>query len=267
MARSRLIPWTIAAASLAGLVATSLLMAQRVAEFHEASPRQVYAFSAVDERSFMYSGRPVTLTPDTADPAAPHLVIDYGGDVLRLPVAIPNPYELPGLKSYEDWLRVLRFVPASGMDTAQFQRSLDQGVDRLAIVTRTPVQGVDARTWGSVWKKNWVFDFYELRPEGGFAHQRLKYPTTRGIAKPKEGELRENTWEFQAALKLMPQAGGVGPTHNFYGDALEAADWTLPAAAFCGLAACFAIAFAAAPARRALGPTPRQVPRRTPRRV
>ncbi len=100
---------------------------------------------------------------------------------------------------------------------------------------------------------NWVFDFYELKPEGGFpSHEQLRYPTKSGTSKPVEGELHENTWEFQAALLLMPKGGvDVGPTHNFYGDALAAASWTLPLSAFSGLVAVLSFTFAVAANRRA----------------
>jgi hypothetical protein len=98
---------------------------------------------------------------------------------------------------------------------------------------------------------NWAFDFYELMPQGGFYHEHLRYPTKTGAKKPVEGELHENTWEFQAALLLIPKGGAnIGPTRNFYGDALAAANWTLPAAAFSGLTAMLAVAFALAPRRK-----------------
>jgi hypothetical protein len=251
MERSRKIAWITAAASLAVLAGSALLMAQRVARFHHDNPRQIFAFQPIDAREFAYAGRPVAITDDKSDPDHLKLNISYGEDRLELPVSIPSKYELPGLKSHEDWLRVMRFSPHSGLTTEEFQTQLDSGKDRLAIVTRTPVQGVDPRTWGTVWKNNWVFDFYELKPQGGFEHERLNYPTKTGTAKPKEGELRENTWEFQAALLLMPRGGtDVGPTHNFYGDALAAASWTLPLAAFSGLVGVLALAFAVAPRRR-----------------
>ena len=252
MDSSRKKAWIIAAISLTVLVGASLLMTRRVARFHEEHPRHVYAFQPIDMREFKFGGKPVILTDDQSDAAHPKLVVTYADDSLTLDAVNRSRWDLPDLKSHEDWLKILRFAPRSGMTTAEFTQNLEKGTDRLVIVTRKQVEGVNPETWGKVWKKNWVFDFYELMPEGGFMHQTLAYPTTRGIAVPKEGELRENTWEFQAALQLMPQAGGVGPTHNFYGDALAAASWTLPLAAFSGLVAAVAIAFGFAPPRRHL---------------
>lgn len=253
MERSRLIAAAFAVGGLIGLGFSTGLMVKRVRAFHEANPRTVYAFQPVDSRTFTFAGRDVSLVDDKANPDGPKLLVTYGGDSLLLDVAIPGRYELPGLKSHEDWMKVLRFLPRTGLDEAQFAAALNSGKDRLAIVTRTPPKGVDPASWGSVWKTAWVFDFYELMPQGGFFHKTLNYPTKthgRSMEKPKEGELQENTWEFQAALQLMPQAGQVGPTHNFYGDALAAAGIALPGAAFSGLAAALGVAFVFAPRRR-----------------
>jgi hypothetical protein len=251
MERGRTIAWTTATASLAVLAVSVTLMVRRVERFHREHPRQVFAFQPLDEREFKFAGKPVTITDDKSDAEHPKVLVTYGEDKLEIPVSVPPKYELPGLKSHEDWMRVVRFGAASGLTPEQFQASLLEGKDRLAIVTRTPAPGVDPRTWGVAWRTNWVFDFYELMPEGGFFHERLRYPTKSGASKPVEGELHENTWEFQAALLLIPKEGAdIGPTRNFYGDALAAANWTLPAAAFSGLTAILGLAFALAPRRR-----------------
>jgi hypothetical protein len=250
MERSRAIAWTIALSGLAVLAASTVVMVQRVRRFHEENPRLIFAFQPVDARRFSFAGRDITLKDDKSDPERPKLIVHYGELELPLDVTIPSRYDLPGLKSHENWLRVLRFAPRSGMTEEEFQAQIDAGKDRLAIVTRTPPAGVDPATWGSVWKKNWVFDFYEFKPDGSIEHQTLRYPTARGLKKPKEGELHENTWEHQAALQLMPNAGQTGPTRNFYGDALAAAGITLPLAAFSGLMAAFGLAFALAPRKR-----------------
>jgi len=253
----------LAAVGILGLAVSGTLMARRVGAFHAASPRVVYAFQPVDERAFTYAGRPVTIEDEPAPPPSadgvasgspsPYLIVRYGDETLRLRVLIPRRHELPGLKTHEDWMRLLRFAPITGMDMAEFERRLGAGelADRLVIATRAGPAGVDPATWGSVWKRDWVFDFYEFRPDGGFErHERLKYPTTRGVRAPKPGELHENTWQFQAALQLMPQAGSIGPTHNFFGNALAEAGWTLPVAAFSGLLGTVGLAFACAPRRR-----------------
>lgn len=254
--------WGLMAALCFGvMLASGRLMARRIASFHEANKRELYAFRVINNREFSFKGRLVRFEDDRTDPLQPVLVVHYGDAIDRIPISIPpepdSPrWKLPDMLVHEDWLRVLLMAPREGMTYTEWQRKLDTDEleTRLILATRVPRPGSDPETWGSVWKKDWVFDFYELMPDGTFLqHERLKYPTTRGVEEPKAGELRENTWQFQAALQTMPQAGKIGPTHNFFGDAIEAAGWTLPAAAFSGLGGTVASVFAFAPRRRSVG--------------
>ncbi|GJQ29943.1 MAG: hypothetical protein HBSAPP03_18270 [Phycisphaerae bacterium] len=255
MDRSRLLAAGLALLSGAACVYFGLGIARTIGEFHKNHPREIYAFKTIGEPAFTFGGIPVTLTNDLAIPDQPYLVVKYGEDDLRLRVTVPGDYRLPKLIPHNDWMRVLAFAPAVNKTEREFLDDLTRNNDyRLVIVTRTPRPGVDPKTFGAAWQRDWSFDFHEFvrgheGRGGGFTHERLEYPTTSGNKPPKPGELRENTWQFQAALQLMPKAGGVGPTHNFYGDALAAAGWRLPAAAFSGAIGTFAIAFAFAPRR------------------
>ncbi|MDX2131687.1 MAG: hypothetical protein SFY69_06525 [Planctomycetota bacterium] len=253
MERSRLIALVLAATSGVAAVACAVGVARAVADFHKRNPREVFAFKKIEKREFTFSGRPVSLTDDRSNPDQAYLVVTYGDTQERLRVTVPGDWRLPDLLPHKDWLRVLVFAPASGLSTEAFLDEFDRVPDnyRLVIVTRTPRAGVDPETWGAAWKRDWVFDFYEFDRGGGFVRERLNYPKRGGIREPRPGELRENTWQFQAALQLMPQAGGVGPTRNFFGDALSAAGWLLPGAAFAGAIFTFSTAFVFAPRRRA----------------
>lgn len=257
MDRARLIPASIAIASIAASIACGLGIAHRIADFHRDHPRQIFAFKQVDEPAFSFHGTPVTLADDLTIPDQPYLIVRYGDDDLRLRVTVPGDYRLPKLLPHADWMRLMAFAPAINKTERQFLDDLTSNKDyRLVLVTKTPRAGVDPKTFGAAWQRDWSFDFYEFKRGerdgvgAGFEHQRLEYPTRSGNKPPREGELRENTWQFQAALQLMPKAGGVGPTHNFFGDALSAAGWYLPAAAFTGAIGAFATAFAFAPRRR-----------------
>jgi hypothetical protein len=238
-------------AVLTGLICLGFCveMMRRVARFHDEVPRQIFAFQRVILQSFSFAGRDVVLEDDLSNPEQPFVVVRYGSDELRLRVTIPGNPVLPPEVRHADWMRVMRFIPAAGMTVEEAKRKIDTGEipDRLVIVTRTPRAGVDPQTWGSVWKRDWEFDFYEFLPEGGFRRERLSYPTARGARQPRPGELQENTWQLQAALHLMPQAGAIGPTRNFSQDGLSAAGWTLPLAAFSGLVCAIAIAFSLRP--------------------
>lgn len=249
-------------ASLSG--AASLLLvfgiARRVSGFNRDHPPQIFAFKEITEPEFTFNARPVTIADDRSQPEHPHVVIAFDSAELRLRVPQPVDYRLPKLVPHRDWMRVLAFVPASGEVQRAYLDNLASHPDayRLVVVTRTSRAGVDPKTWGAAWQRDWVFDFHEFQREGGFTQERLRYPTRGGMKRPKEGELRENTWQFQAALQMMPKAGGVGPTHNFFGNALSAAGWMLPAAAFSGAICTFATAFAAGPHRRR--PSPASTP-------
>lgn len=248
--RKRLL--ALAVVCVIATVVIAALMVKRIGEFYREHPPQTYVFMPVDGREFTFAGRPVSLVDADVGTDKESLIVTYGDTVEKLRVTIPGNHKLPGLAPHSDWLRVLRFAKFEGPDIQTLQAKMEAGevADRLAIVTRTPAAGADPNTWGAAWKQDWVFDFYEFKPAGGFEHERLKYPTVSGVRKPIEGELHENTWEFQAALQLMPTTPGVAPAHNFYGDALSAVTWLLPAGAFTGVVGTFALAFALAPAKR-----------------
>ena len=56
----------------------------------------------------------------------------------------------------------------------------------------------------------------------------MKYPYSKRWQDANPDELKENTWEMQAALLLMPK--GLGPSYKPQNDALSSVGWTLPAA-------------------------------------
>lgn len=225
-----------AAALALGIVSIALLafsawrMALRVSAFHEESPRRIFAFQVVETPSFAYAGRPVRLSDDEDEKGVWRLRVAYGDDELKLRVTIPGNRELPGLLPHNEWMRVLRFVPVERERIETVLRRMEAGevADRLVLVTRTPPPGAPSG-WSDVWRKGWVFDFHEFRPEGGFNSFRLKYPQTRRREPAREDELRENTWELQAALHLIPK--GFEPSYKPMNDALTSVGWTLPAAA------------------------------------
>lgn len=229
-ARRVKLAWALAILSVVLLLISGWFMAQRIADFHSEHRRNIFLFKEVDDRSFTFANRKVTLTDETDKAGVDHVNIAYGDENLRLRVTIPGMKELPGLRPHMDWLRVVRFLPMNSGDAVESVKASFNGenVDRLVIVTRTPPPGADPKTWGSVWRKDWVFDFYEFNPAGGFARERLNYPTTRRSEPEKAGELAENTWQMQAALLLMPK--GMGPNYKPKNDALSAVGWTLPAA-------------------------------------
>lgn len=247
MKSRRTTAWTLGLASLATFVLAVTLMAGRLQDFNKTSHRTLWAFQEVDERRFSFAGRDVTLT-DADDADGWKLVVKYGDDSLRLRVTIPGDRRLPGLIPHRDWMRVLRFAEQTNIAQDVLAKQLDAGDkrDHLVIVCRVPRPGADPETWGKVWRKDTVFEFYEFKPEGGFEHQRLVYPTSKQNQPYTEGELREDTWQMQAALRVVP--AGMGPKAKYRLATMHALGWTWPLA-FLGVVGMFAAVFIAAKPR------------------
>ena len=252
MSSHRTFPALIALLSGACALGTGYMMATRVGSFNKTSTRAVYAFDNRLDTSFTFAERPVTLTTDRSDPNNIMLIVKYGEDQLRLRATIPGNEHLPGLTQHEDWMRLTRFGIMSGRTMEKFKADLGVAADlpeRLAIITKTPRPGSDPQSWGQVWIKDWSFEFHEFLPQGGFKTERFHYPTHRRGEKPKAGDLIDNSWQFQAALMLMPQQARERLMGRYENDAMHALGWMLPFAAFAGAICVFAIGFAAAPAR------------------
>lgn len=263
------------------LVFSATTMARRVAAFHRDNKRAIYAFKPVTTHTFEYAGRPVTISDEDDPNGIWNLKVAYGPDELKLRVTIPGDRRLPGLLPHEDWLRVLRFAEATGNSLDELRAKMESGEvpDRLVIVTRTPPAGSDPGSWGELNRKAWKFDFYEFKPDGGFDHERKSFPVTkrynpfakRAAPAPNSppatepqtdsqsddeppivngrptDQLQENTWQFQAALMVMPPARGPNP--QFKNDGLHAMGWTLPATSLSMLVMIGSLMVAMAPRR------------------
>jgi hypothetical protein len=254
MIRSRRVAGFVTAASLAVLLVSVGVMARRIDWYQKTQAAPLFSFAPVGSRAFEFAGRAVTITdePMAEGAGGEGVVVRYGDDVLALPATVaPESPQLPGLARHRDWMQVLRFAERGRLSYEEFKAEVAAGRirDRLAVVVRVPpVDDSGGRPGaGEVFRKEWVFDLYELKPEGGFAHERLGFPQKR---EPREGELVEGTWEFYAAMMVVPSLGRPSP--RFSADALPALGWTLPGAAFSGLALTWAFASLVAP-RRAEG--------------
>lgn len=239
--------------SLIVLVLSIIAMAQRVNDAVSGKRRAV--FQPVRETDFTFASRDVTLefVPDQGEGPG-QILVTYGDEQLPIRVTIspePAKAQLPLPRAHDDWFQVLRFTEGTGEELAQIDRSLSVGdiTDRLVIVTRIPPPGTDARTYGRIWRKEWKFAFYELMPDGTIRREQLGFPTSRRYRAPNPNELVEGTWQFGAALMVMPK--GTTPSPRFTDDGLRAMGWTRPAAvlAFCGLTFSI-ILFASAGVRR-----------------
>lgn len=274
--RPRPIPLAVAAVSLVLLVISTTMLAQRVRAYNASAVQSLFAYIEVNNPNFQFGGRPVELS-DTGEEERPMLRIRYGEDELLIPVAVETRQRLPEFFArHSDWLRMVFFADRSGMSMQEFESRIarDEIPARLVVVTRTPFGADPAKdalfgleqdrnlSTADVRRDRWLFDFYELNPDGGFIiHPPLRFPESgssllrrqnqaklRGEPIPERnpGELQERTWQYGAALKVMPRA----PAITFENQALRAAGWTLPAASGSVLGLMFGVFFAVAPPRR-----------------
>ena len=229
-------------------------MSLRIAGFNSENKKELWVFQPVNLRNFRVGGRDVSLIDSTTPQGDDLLTLTFGDHELKLsPSVKPGNPALPGLARHAEWLRVLRFADRAGRSFEEFQAHIDEGHDRIVVVARRPLTGPDPRT-GDFWQKDWMFNFYELLPDGTISTDGLRFPKTRGGKTAKPGELIPGTWQMEAALHLMPNIPpdslSIGrPTAAFRKDAMRSLGWTLPASSLsaCGLIAC--IALAAAPRR------------------
>jgi hypothetical protein len=265
----------IAALAFIGLVISSSQMARRVSRHHQTTERELYVFNPVMERQFTYAGRPVTIE-DEENPR--RIIVTYGPPHDVLPDAPPTPpdiarleiiptlpslaADLPGLARHESWLKVLRFAGRRGMSLDELRRRIETGEapDRLVLVTRHPPLGAETDSVEQAARSQWMFTFHEFLPDGTFETTRLRYPESersfrrRQRAAPegetiqrRPDELQEGTWQFYAALMVMPPA--TAPSPRFVGDAVSSMGWTLPATSISILILLVSLAFAMAPTR------------------
>ncbi len=235
---------------LAVLLASVGVMARKAAAFNRSGERTLWMLRPITERAFVYADKEVRIEDIASGDGGEAVKVNYGGDELTIPATIPPAdRRLPGLARHKDWMQVLRFADRGRYTSEEFEAMLASGAirDRLTIVVRRPLAD-DPRTLGQGWKKQWEFDFYEFRPEGGFSTETWAYPSGRTQDKIKEGMLEEGTWQYSAALTVMPKTRKPNP--RFTNDALHALDWTLPAAAFSGLGLFVALLVLFAPSRK-----------------
>lgn len=254
MNRSRATALIFAAAGVVGMAFSGISLSHRVVEYNEKAEHKLYAFAPFDSTSFAFRDKPVTIT-DVEKDGIRRLIVDYNGDQISLVATLANPVKLPDLKSHEDWMQILRMADATGMDFDELNLKLKSGEvkPRLIIVTRSPRPGTEVG-WAETLRKDWVFDFYEFLEEGGFRHERWNYPNTREGRLPAADELQPGSWQFEAALRLMPRSA---PTISFRKNAISNPGWQLRVFAASGVIFAFGLAFAIAPAkRRAAGAVP-----------
>ena len=263
--RGRSIWLAICILSLVAVSALGYHMAQRLDSYNKQQGRELYVFQPITARDFTWYDRQVSLTDDVDPDGADVVVLQYGDDTIRLRSGLRSlPESVPGLSRHESWLQLLRFAPRRGMTIEELQAAIDAGTadERLAAVVRLQRPGVEQDSFGQIMRGDWRFQFVELLPEGGFREQVLRFPESErafnrrinearraGEAMPERryDELKFGTWQFDAALMVMPKSGPPAP--QFGRGAMDALGWTLPAATILFFVVAISLAMAFAPER------------------
>lgn len=251
--------------SFAAVVFLGYFMAQRLDRYNQESGRELYVFQPITAREFIWNGRRVSFTDQTDADGADVVVLQYGEDSIRLRSGLRSlPEAVPGLQRHESWLIVLRFASRSGLSIEDLLAAIDAGTadERLAVIVRQQRPGVDQDSFGQVMRGDWRFQFVELLSQGGFDQEVLRFPesersfnrrvsTARRAGEPiperRDDELEFGTWQFDAALQVMPKGGP--PTPQFGRGAMDALGWTLPAATILFFVSAISLAMAFAPER------------------
>lgn len=251
--------------SLVAVVVLGYFMAVRLNDYNEKSGREIYVFQPIFAREFKWYDQDVSFTDDVDADGADVVVLQYGDDTIRLRSGLRSlPEEVPGLQRHESWLKVLRFAPRSRMSIAELQAAVNAGTadERLAVVVRLQRPGVDQESFGQVMRGDWRFQIVELLPKGGFDEKVYLFPESerafnrrvsaaRRAGEPvperRDDELAFGSWQFDAALHVMPKSGP--PTPQFGRGAMDALGWTLPAATVLFFISAISLAMAFAPER------------------
>lgn len=212
-------------------------MIDRVRVFQKTAPREVFTVQRVDAREFGFATRQVRVEDVVMPGGDEGVAVHFGDETLELRASMtPGHPELPELERHKNWLAVVRFAPALGVNLKDVEAEIQAGniADRLAVVTRTQRLGTDEKTWGEIDRKAWRFDFYELLPDGGFDHTSGHLASNRKAANPEKGEIERFGWRYPAAYKIMPNisfmpaVGGRPPAE--LPPIVRALGWTAPAA-------------------------------------
>lgn len=272
---NRLVWWVLVVVSIFTIAISGQQLATRIAAYYKSIEHPLFAYIQAQSTDFEFAGRQLSLKEDTIDDKAV-IRIHFGDEHLILDVSIPPQQPLPTLYDrHKDWMALVFFADRSGMTLEEFisKFETDEIKPRLALATRTPFgidpvkepifEGIEHEknlSTGDVHREQWRLDFYEFKRDGSIEKETKRYPeSTRSLTRRqkqaisegnplperRDDEIQVYTWEYGAALKVMPRS----PPITMEKQALRVAGWTLPVAAGGFLLLIISFFFAIAPAR------------------
>lgn len=215
-------------------------MSRRVAAQHRDFPPPNFAFQKTSERGFDYKGRDVAFADALTPEGQAALSVTYGDESILLPIHPPHVRDLPDLRGYDEWLAVLQYAATREGDYAGVDWGTGAGIEMVLVKRNTP-PGMDQDTWGSVFVRDWTFDFIQFNADGTFTRREMQFPAfsryrnetylpaLKADPQSKVEMIMERSWEWQAALFAVPKA--QISRYRFRNTAVSAMGWTLPVAA------------------------------------
>lgn len=253
MSPSRLIAVMLIVLSLAGLGVSVTMMASRLGKRDN---HLVFFGKPIADSEFGYRGEHVSIVTVDAPVEAGGgrgtqrtLEIRWRGGVYSTPIVdgMREDDRLPGLLRHSEWLRVLTYAEGARTD-AEIAAAVDAGTitPHLIVAMRSPPEGFDAGSWGSVRRREWVYQFVELLPppplspgEARAVSSPEPFKVTRGtyaeiekLGEPgyRRAEGREaDYWQYAAMEQVTPATLFRSKNRNM-NDAMASMGWTWPAA-------------------------------------
>ncbi len=165
--------------------------------------------------TFDFREQPVRLETVSRD-AQSFVDIHWAGEIASLPVTGRDNAALPSLTRHDDWLGVFELLAVRGNETVEEALALDNEY-KLVVVSRAMAPGYDPKTWGAVRRKEWVYTYIELAPEGFEQSTR------------QQDDLEQKTWRYIAAMQVTP--GAQRPKAQLENDGFEELGWAWDGAA------------------------------------
>jgi uncharacterized integral membrane protein len=236
----------ILVASLVGLTVAAVTMAQRLSA---RDVENVYFHKPVGFERFEYADGWVSVShvPSDESPEGA-LRVAYKGEHVDFPIRGGRFDErLEAGRQYDDWFKVLPMV--TGVRSAQEATQLVESGEitpRLIVAARYPAPELKDGSWNLVQRRNWVYQFAEIHPDGSGASPGGNFtvasetyraldalhtpgPHTPIDLIPSPEERAQNLWMHFAMQQVTPPRFFRAKDRNL-DSALEAMTWTWPLA-------------------------------------
>lgn len=267
--------WWLTGISAVALAVCVVPMGQRIGAYNTQQHWTRMHFESIMSREIRVKGFPVGSIEDSKLPNGDAaLLLTYDSKQTLIPVKKPPAQDLPNLAAYDEWMKVLAMYQVDR--NSENQQVVVPDSAQLKIVVRRTPDGFDPQAWGQVRRIDWVFDFYNLKPDGTVEKSTKRWPRKyrsedrlraeaegkgrADVSKPENQNaellrstaqallkfepLQERSVEFQAAMHVIPKLSV--PDYKFTDTAfsISVLGWTLPGTMISALVLVSSFAFA-----------------------